>query len=71
MEVHDIPTEELAAKAAPYNPRSISEHDLAALQRSLRYYGVVEPIVVKVDDQWATPRPIAILRPGRCPQARL
>ncbi len=30
---------------APYNPRRISDHDLAALQRSIRFFGTVEPIV--------------------------
>src|SRR5437870_3309116 len=46
MEITNIRTAELAAMAAPYNPRRISEHDLAALQRSLRFFGTVEPIVV-------------------------
>jgi DNA modification methylase len=46
MEVTEIPTSELAGKAAPYNPRQISEHDLEALRRSLRFFGTVEPIVV-------------------------
>ena len=31
---------------APYNPRKISDHDLEALRRSLRFFGTVEPIVV-------------------------
>ena len=39
-------TTELAAMAAPYNPRKISDHDLEALRRSLRFFGTVEPIVV-------------------------
>ncbi len=46
MEVVDVPTDELAEKAAPYNPRTISDHDLEALQRSLRFFGTVEPVVV-------------------------
>src|SRR5438445_54864 len=32
--------------AAPYNPRRMSEEDLASLRRSLKYFGVVEPVVV-------------------------
>ncbi|MCP3997263.1 MAG: DNA modification methylase [bacterium] len=32
--------------AAPYNPRKISDHDLGALRRSLKFFGTVEPIVV-------------------------
>ena len=32
--------------AAPYNPRKISDHDLEALRRSLKFFGVVEPVVV-------------------------
>src|SRR2546426_248541 len=44
MEITNIRTAELAAMAAPYNPRRISEHDLAALQRSLRFFrGSDEP----------------------------
>ena len=46
MEVEHVNTAHLAAMAAPYNPRRISDHDLAALQRSLRFFGTVEPIVV-------------------------
>jgi len=45
LEVQDFPVADLAAMAAPYNPRKISDHDLAALQRSLRFFGAVEPIV--------------------------
>jgi DNA modification methylase len=46
MELTDVPTRDLAGMAAPYNPRTIEEHDLDALRRSLRYFGTVEPIVV-------------------------
>jgi DNA modification methylase len=46
METIDVPTRELATMAAPYNPRTIQDHDLEALRRSLRYFGTVEPIVV-------------------------
>ncbi len=41
-----LPVAELKAKAAAYNPRKISDHDLEALRRSLRFFGAVEPIVV-------------------------
>lgn len=46
MDVVQVPVDRLASMAAPYNPRRISEHDLGALRRSLRAFGVVEPIVV-------------------------
>jgi DNA modification methylase len=46
MEVVNVDTSELTRKAAPYNPRTIADHDLDALRRSLRYFGTVEPIVV-------------------------
>src|SRR5437867_3943028 len=46
MDVIDVPTRELAGMVAPYNPRTISDHDLEALRRSLRFFGTVEPIVV-------------------------
>jgi len=46
MDVVDVATERLATMAAPYNPRTITDHDLEALRRSLRFFGTVEPIVV-------------------------
>ncbi len=45
MQVEDIETKTLAGMAAPYNPRRISDHDLAALRRSMTTFGVVEPVV--------------------------
>ena len=41
-----IPVSELMAMGAPYNPRKIDDHDLAALRRSIRFFGAVEPVVV-------------------------
>jgi len=46
MNVIEIATAELAKMAARYNPRKITEHDLEALRRSLKFFGTVEPIVV-------------------------
>ncbi len=46
MDVAHVATEALAGMAAPFNPRTISGHDLDALRRSLRFFGTVEPIVV-------------------------
>ncbi|MCP3994914.1 MAG: ParB N-terminal domain-containing protein, partial [bacterium] len=46
MNVEQVSVSRLAAMAAPYNPRTISDHDLAALGRSLKFFGTVEPIVV-------------------------
>jgi DNA modification methylase len=46
VEIESVATPELAQMAAPYNPRRISDHDLEALRRSLRFFGTVEPIVV-------------------------
>src|SRR5213594_2194387 len=46
MDVTDVAVTELASMAAPYNPRTISDHDLGALRRALRFFGTVEPIVV-------------------------
>jgi DNA modification methylase len=42
---------ELAAMAAPYNPRKISDHDLESLRNSIRYFGPVEPVVVNTRSQ--------------------
>ena len=41
-----VPTADLAGMGATYNPRKISDHDLEALRKSLRFFGAVEPIVV-------------------------
>src|SRR5437867_7200856 len=46
MDVTEVAISELSKMAAPYNPRTISDHDLEALRRSLRFFGTVEPIVV-------------------------
>ena len=46
MDVTLIPTSELRTMAAPYNPRTISDHDLQSLGRSMTTFGVVEPVVV-------------------------
>ncbi len=46
MRVQHQPTLKLAKMASPYNPRRISDHDLAALRRSLRRFDCVEPVVV-------------------------
>ncbi len=46
MDIEDVSTAQLAEMAAPYNPRTISEHDLDRLRRSLRFFGTVEPVVV-------------------------
>ena len=46
METVDVRTAELAKMAAQFNPRTIADHDLEALRRSLRHFGTVEPIVV-------------------------
>ena len=37
---------DLAAMAAPYNPRRIADHDLDVLRRSMKFFGAVEAIVV-------------------------
>ncbi len=46
MKIDLLDTAQLAGMASPYNPRTISDHDLQALRRSLRFFGTVEPIVV-------------------------
>lgn len=46
MEIVEVDTAALVGMAAPYNPRTISDHDLDALRRSLKFFGTVEPIVV-------------------------
>ena len=46
MEVINVATTELREMVAPYNPRTISDHDLVALGRSMTAFGVVEPVVV-------------------------
>ena len=46
MRTEEVPMLKLLEMAAPYNPRKISVHDLSALRRSMRTFGVVEPVVV-------------------------
>jgi DNA modification methylase len=46
LQIEHLKTEALAGMAAPYNPRRMSDEDLGALRRSLKYFGVVEPVVV-------------------------
>jgi ParB-like chromosome segregation protein Spo0J len=46
LQIDHLKTSDLAAMAAPYNPRKISDHDLEALRRSMKFFGVVEPVVV-------------------------
>jgi len=46
IELTQLATAELRRMAAPYNPRTISDHDLVALGRSMTTFGVVEPIVI-------------------------
>jgi DNA modification methylase len=46
MDVTEVSTRELAGMSAPYNPRTISDEDLQALRRSLRFFGVVEPVII-------------------------
>lgn len=41
-----VPVLNLVAMAAPYNPRKIDPHDLAALRLSLVKFGAVEPVVL-------------------------
>jgi site-specific DNA-methyltransferase (adenine-specific) len=40
-----VPVAKLIGMGAPYNPRRIAPEQLAALRRSLRTFGVVEPVV--------------------------
>ena len=46
VQLHERTTAGLVKLKAPYNPRRISAHDMQALRRSMREFGVVEPIVV-------------------------
>lgn len=44
MNIEQVAVTELLKRAAPYNPRRIEKHDLEALRRSLRFFGVeIEP----------------------------
>jgi DNA modification methylase len=45
LDVDHVPVARLVGMAAAYNPRTISDHDLDALRRSLRFFGAVEPVV--------------------------
>src|ERR1039457_1045090 len=41
----NVPVAKLIGMGAPYNPRRIEPDQLAALRRSLRTFGAVEPVV--------------------------
>ena len=45
MKIRQAKTTDLAKARAGYNPRKISEHEMGSLRRSIRYFGMVEPIV--------------------------
>jgi len=44
--VEQVAVVKLTTMGAPWNPRKISDHDMAALRASLRTWGAVEPVVV-------------------------
>src|SRR5438093_543504 len=46
MDITNVETAALSRMASPYNPRRISDHDLEALRRSLKFFGTVEPVIV-------------------------
>jgi hypothetical protein len=46
LKLHSEKTSSLMGKRAQYNPRRISQADLEALGRSMKEFGVVEPVVV-------------------------
>ncbi len=46
--VEDIKTEQLAAMFAEYNPRVIDDATLGSLRRSMKFFGVVEPVIVNI-----------------------
>lgn len=46
MRIETLKTTDLTTMMAAYNPRKISDHDMQSLRRSLRAYGIVEPVVV-------------------------
>lgn len=46
MQLAVVPVAELATMAAPYNPRKMPDVELESLRRSMRHFGVVEPVVV-------------------------
>ena len=48
MEVVALKVSDLAGMASAYNPRTITDHDMLSLRRSLTTFGVVEPIVVNL-----------------------
>lgn len=49
LTIHQLSTRALFA--APYNPRVMPEHEMAALMRSLAEFGFVDPILVRREDK--------------------
>ncbi len=48
LEITQLPIENL--KPDPANPRRISDEELEALTRSIREFGMVQPVIVRRDD---------------------
>src|ERR1035438_9339515 len=46
LKSESVPVAKLIGMGAPYNPRRIAPEQMAALRRSLRTFGAVEPVVV-------------------------
>jgi hypothetical protein len=46
LSVSEMPTEKLVTMGAPYNPRRITDEELLRLRKSLRRFGLVDPVIV-------------------------
>jgi hypothetical protein len=46
LSVSELPTEKLVTMGAPYNPRRITDEELLRLRKSLRRFGLVDPVIV-------------------------
>ena len=48
MLIKNMQVKALTGMAAPWNPRKIKKHDLNALRKSMKTFGVVEPIILNM-----------------------
>ena len=55
LTISEVAIDEL--KADPANPRRISDAELEALTRSLREFGLVDPIIARASDRTVIGRP--------------
>ena len=66
LEITHLPIGDL--RPDPANPRRISDEELESLTRSIREFGLIDPIIARREDKVVSRRPPA---PDRCQETRV